>query len=87
MLDGVYIFNDPLGTVLVMGAWNYPLQLTLVPAAAGMQSIIYLSTEKLNISSALKLLLLEIVLSSNQVKWHQTVPSLWLKKYQSIWIR
>lgn len=34
MLDGVYIFNDPLGTVLVMGAWNYPLQLTLVPAAA-----------------------------------------------------
>lgn len=41
MLDGVYIFNDPLGTVLVMGAWNYPLQLTLVPAAAGMLSIIY----------------------------------------------
>lgn len=85
MLDGVYIFNDPLGTVLVMGAWNYPLQLTLVPAAAGMLSIIcYRSTESLNISSALKLLLPEIVLSSSQVKWHQTVPSLWLKKYQNI---
>jgi acyl-CoA reductase-like NAD-dependent aldehyde dehydrogenase len=34
MLDGVYIYKDPFGTVLVMGAWNYPLQLTLVPVAA-----------------------------------------------------
>jgi len=33
-LDGVYIFNDPYGVVLVLGAWNYPLQLTLVPVAA-----------------------------------------------------
>lgn len=26
-----YIFSEPLGTVLVMGAWNYPYMITLVP--------------------------------------------------------
>lgn len=31
MLDGVRIYNDPYGVVLVIGAWNYPLQLTLLP--------------------------------------------------------
>jgi hypothetical protein len=30
LLDGVYVYHDPLGVVLVMGAWNVPL-LTLVP--------------------------------------------------------
>ncbi|XP_023171529.2 aldehyde dehydrogenase family 3 member B1 isoform X6 [Drosophila hydei] len=34
MLDDVQIFNDPFGVVLVIGAWNYPLQLLLVPVAA-----------------------------------------------------
>lgn len=29
-----YILPEPLGVVLVMGAWNYPLQLTLSPALA-----------------------------------------------------
>ncbi|XP_055602354.1 aldehyde dehydrogenase family 3 member B1-like isoform X2 [Uranotaenia lowii] len=33
MLDGVHIYKDPFGVVLVIGAWNYPLQLTLVPVA------------------------------------------------------
>nr|CAI5817062.1 unnamed protein product [Callosobruchus analis] len=31
ILDSVYIVHDPYGVVLVMGAWNYPLQLTLLP--------------------------------------------------------
>ncbi|XP_024939530.1 aldehyde dehydrogenase, dimeric NADP-preferring isoform X3 [Cephus cinctus] len=31
MLDGVEIRKDPYGVVLVIGAWNYPLQLALVP--------------------------------------------------------
>lgn len=31
ILDSVYIINDPYGVVLVIGAWNYPLQLTLSP--------------------------------------------------------
>lgn len=25
------IYKDPLGVVLVLGAWNYPVQLTLLP--------------------------------------------------------
>ena len=29
--DKLRIYSDPLGVVLVMGAWNYPLLLTLSP--------------------------------------------------------
>ncbi|XP_059614769.1 aldehyde dehydrogenase, dimeric NADP-preferring isoform X1 [Phlebotomus argentipes] len=38
MLDGVYIHKEPFGVVLVMGAWNYPLQLTLLPVAAAISA-------------------------------------------------
>jgi aldehyde dehydrogenase (NAD+) len=31
-----YIVPEPLGTVLVIGAWNYPYQLTLLPAVAAL---------------------------------------------------
>ncbi|XP_060854195.1 aldehyde dehydrogenase, dimeric NADP-preferring isoform X2 [Rhopalosiphum padi] len=31
IMDDVLIHKDPYGVVLVMGAWNYPLQLTLLP--------------------------------------------------------
>lgn len=30
-VDGVYVYHEPYGVVLVIGAWNYPLQLTLAP--------------------------------------------------------
>ena len=30
-LDPAYTYADPLGTVLIIGAWNYPIQLVLVP--------------------------------------------------------
>lgn len=33
LFDGLYVYNDPYGVVLVIGAWNYPLQLVLAPAA------------------------------------------------------
>lgn len=33
LLDGVYILKDPYGVVLVIGAWNYPLHLTMLPVA------------------------------------------------------
>ncbi|XP_063385753.1 aldehyde dehydrogenase, dimeric NADP-preferring isoform X1 [Cydia fagiglandana] len=33
MLDEVVIYNDPYGVALVIGAWNYPLQLLLLPMA------------------------------------------------------
>lgn len=31
IMDDVLIHKDPYGVILVMGAWNYPLQLTLLP--------------------------------------------------------
>lgn len=34
IMDEVLIINDPYGVALVMGAWNYPLQLSLVPFSA-----------------------------------------------------
>lgn len=34
ILDDVVIYNDPYGVALVIGAWNYPLQLLLLPMAA-----------------------------------------------------
>ncbi|XP_021931429.1 aldehyde dehydrogenase, dimeric NADP-preferring-like isoform X4 [Zootermopsis nevadensis] len=33
VMDGVFIYNDPYGVVLIIGAWNYPLQLTLLPVS------------------------------------------------------
>lgn len=30
-MDKVVIYNDPYGVALVIGAWNYPLQLLLLP--------------------------------------------------------
>jgi acyl-CoA reductase-like NAD-dependent aldehyde dehydrogenase len=30
-MDTVLIYNDPYGVVLIMGAWNYPIQLALLP--------------------------------------------------------
>lgn len=34
MLDTVVIHKEPYGVALVIGAWNYPLQLSLLPVAA-----------------------------------------------------
>ncbi|XP_056632697.1 aldehyde dehydrogenase, dimeric NADP-preferring-like [Diorhabda sublineata] len=31
ILDGVYIYKEPYGVVLIIGAWNYPILLTLGP--------------------------------------------------------
>lgn len=33
MLDNAYIFNDPYGVVLIIGTWNYPFMVTLLPVA------------------------------------------------------
>jgi len=30
-MDTVLIYNDPYGVVLIIGAWNYPIQLSLLP--------------------------------------------------------
>ena len=31
LLDSVFMHPEPYGTVLVIGAWNFPLHLTLAP--------------------------------------------------------
>lgn len=31
MLDDCFIRMEPLGVVLIIGAWNYPLQLIVLP--------------------------------------------------------
>lgn len=33
IMDKCIIYKDPYGVVLIMGAWNYPLQLTMLPVA------------------------------------------------------
>lgn len=33
-MDDVVIYNDPYGVVLVLGPWNYPFQLTMIPIAS-----------------------------------------------------
>src|SRR5262245_7188652 len=33
-----YIMPEPLGTCLIIGAWNYPVNLTLVPAIAAISA-------------------------------------------------
>jgi len=42
MMDEAYIKPEPFGVVLIIGAWNYPVQLTLGPVvgaiAAGTKS-------------------------------------------------
>lgn len=39
-MDDAYIRYEPYGTALIIGAWNYPIQVTLLPLigaiAAGM---------------------------------------------------
>lgn len=36
LLDQVLLYKDPYGVVLVMGAWNYPIQLNFLPFAGAL---------------------------------------------------
>ncbi|XP_023334243.1 aldehyde dehydrogenase family 3 member B2 isoform X2 [Eurytemora carolleeae] len=38
LLDQTLVHYDPLGVVLIMGAWNYPLQLSLAPLAGAISA-------------------------------------------------
>lgn len=57
MCDQVYVKYEPLGTVLIMGAWNYPLLLALEPlvgaVAAGNCVIMKMSEHAPNIGKLL----------------------------------
>lgn len=37
--DKSLILREPYGVTLVMGAWNYPLQLSLIPAAGMLHGV------------------------------------------------
>ncbi|CAH0724292.1 unnamed protein product, partial [Brenthis ino] len=54
ILDDVVIFNDPYGVVLIIGAWNYPLQLLLLPMAAAIAAgnVVILKPSELAVASA-----------------------------------
>lgn len=43
MFDDVEIYSDPYGVVLIIGAWNYPLLLTLGPLVGKSCNISYLN--------------------------------------------
>lgn len=48
VLDSLKIYRDPYGVVLILGAWNYPVQLTLMPligAIAGGNCVIIKPSE------------------------------------------
>jgi acyl-CoA reductase-like NAD-dependent aldehyde dehydrogenase len=36
MMDDAFIKPEPFGVVLVIGAWNYPVQLTLGPVVGAL---------------------------------------------------
>ena len=38
MMDTTYIHREPVGVCLVMGAWNYPVQLSLQPVTGAIAS-------------------------------------------------
>lgn len=40
IFDNLYIYSDPLGVVLVIGAWNYPIQLTLAPLVGKLKAFL-----------------------------------------------
>lgn len=44
MLDDAYIKPEPLGMVLILGAWNYPIQLTLGPLVGAIAAGIHSNT-------------------------------------------
>lgn len=59
-----YLYPEPYGTVLVIGAWNYPLQLTLLPAigaiAAGNTAILKPSELAAHSSKIIKTIVEEV---------------------------
>ena len=52
LLDQTLIHYDPLGVVLIMGAWNYPLQLSLAPLAGRYSSQLISTSRLIHISLA-----------------------------------
>lgn len=61
ILDSVEIHKDPYGVVLVMGAWNYPLQLSLVPMMGALATGNCVILKPSEVSQSIAILLAEII--------------------------
>ncbi|XP_023288339.1 aldehyde dehydrogenase, dimeric NADP-preferring isoform X2 [Orussus abietinus] len=61
ILDSVEVYKDPYGVVLVIGAWNYPLQLTLVPMMGAVAAGNCVIVKPSEVSQATSKLLAEII--------------------------
>jgi len=46
-MDKAYIKREPFGVCLIMGAWNYPIQITILPLigaiAAGNYTFVFIT--------------------------------------------
>jgi NAD-dependent aldehyde dehydrogenases len=77
-MDSAYIKHDPLGVVLIIGAWNFPVRLLLAPMvgalAAGNTVVIKPSELSVNIS-ALVAELIPKYLNENVVQVVQGGPA------------
>lgn len=61
MLDSVYILHEPFGVALVIGAWNYPLQLTLSPVCGAIAAGNCVVIKPSEVASATAKLLAEVI--------------------------
>lgn len=55
------MYKDPYGVVLVIGAWNYPLQLTLLPVAGAIAAGNCVIIKPSEISPATSRLMAELI--------------------------
>ncbi|KAM9780527.1 aldehyde dehydrogenase family 3 member B1 [Neosynchiropus ocellatus] len=60
-LDECFVRREPLGVVLIIGAWNYPLQLLLLPMAAAIAAGNCVILKPSEVSAATDLLVAELV--------------------------
>lgn len=49
-MDDCFVRREPLGVVLIIGAWNYPLQLILLPLIGAISAGKYSDVSCLNTS-------------------------------------
>ncbi|XP_052232285.1 aldehyde dehydrogenase family 3 member B1-like isoform X3 [Dreissena polymorpha] len=61
MMDKVYIRKEPFGVALIMGAWNYPIQLTICPMIGAIAAGNCVLVKPSEISASTAALLEEIV--------------------------
>lgn len=78
ILDDVLIQKDPRGVVLVLGAWNYPLQLTLMPVAGAIAAGNCVIIKPSEVSSASAEMMAELIPKYlDQECYHVIVGGVW----------